>query len=42
MPDNPVTGKPFEYRVDDGVATLGDHDPLTGRPLEYTVRIRRP
>jgi hypothetical protein len=43
VPDNPVTGKPFEYRVEDGVATLGDHDPLLAdRPLEYTVRIRRP
>ena len=42
VPDNPVTGKPFEYRLVDGVATLADHDPLLAdRPLEYTVRIRR-
>ncbi len=42
VPDNPVTGKPFEYRVENGVATLEDHDPLLADwPLEYTVRIRR-
>ncbi len=43
VPDNPVTGRPFEYRVAAGTATLGDHDPLLAdHPLEYTVRIRRP
>ncbi len=42
VPDNPVTGRPFEYRLGNGTATLGDHDPLLAdRPLEYTVRIRR-
>jgi hypothetical protein len=41
VPDNPVTGRPFEWRVGDGVGTLGDHDALlAARPLEYTVRIR--
>ena len=43
VPDNPVTGRPFEWRVDDGVGTLGDHDALLAdRPLEYTVCVRRP
>jgi hypothetical protein len=43
VPDNPVTGRPFEYRLANGTATLGDHDPLLAdRPLEYTIRIRKP
>jgi hypothetical protein len=44
VPDNPVTGKPFEYHVDGQVATLGDHSRYTveaGQPLEFTIRIRR-
>ena len=43
VPDNPVTGRPFEYRLDNGTATLADHSPLLAdRPLEYTVRVRQP
>ena len=43
VPDNPVTGRPFEYRLENGVAALGDHSPpLADRPLEYTVRVRPP
>ena len=43
VPDNPVTGRPFEWHVERGVGTLGDHDPLLAdRPLEYTVHIRNP
>ncbi len=43
VPANPITGLPFEYRVEAGVATLGDHSPLMAdHPLEYTVRVRQP
>ncbi len=43
VPANPVTGLPFEYRVDGGMATLGDHSTLMAdHPLEYAVRVRRP
>jgi hypothetical protein len=38
-PDNPATGLPFEYRVENGVATLGDSQ--AERPLTYTIRIRK-
>src|SRR5262249_37623470 len=39
VPENPATGAPFEYRVENGVATLSD----TKFPpeLTYTVRIRK-
>lgn len=39
VPENPATGEPFEYRVDNGVATLSDS---TFEPrLHYTIRIRK-
>lgn len=39
IPENPATGEPFEYRVEDGVATLSDakFEPA----LTYTVKIRK-
>jgi hypothetical protein len=39
VPPNPVTGQPFEYRVENETATLSDAklDP----PLTYTVKIRK-
>jgi hypothetical protein len=39
VPTNPATGKPFEYRLADGVATLSDGEFLP--PLKYTVNIRQ-
>ena len=39
VPENPATGKPFEYRVDGDHAVLSDPDP--DGPLTYTIRIRR-
>jgi hypothetical protein len=39
VPTNPATGKPFEYRLADGVATLSDNEFLP--PLTYTVKIRQ-
>lgn len=39
VPLNPATGQPFEYRVDNGVATLSDSR-SEGR-LTYTIRIRK-
>ncbi len=43
VPANPITGKPFEYRVENGAGVLADHDPVAGDyPLEYTVRVRTP
>jgi hypothetical protein len=38
VPLNPATGKSFEYRLADGVATLSDDQFLP--PLTYTVKIR--
>ncbi len=38
-PDNPATGKPFEYHVENNVATLSD--PRPDGPLTYTIRIRK-
>jgi hypothetical protein len=37
--DNPLTGKPFDYRVDGENATLWDSE--ADFPLSYTVRIRK-
>jgi hypothetical protein len=39
VPMNPATGKPFEYRVADGVATLSDNE--FQPTLAYTVKIRQ-
>jgi hypothetical protein len=39
IPLNPATGEPFEYRVDNGTATLSDSK-SEGR-LTYTIRIRK-
>jgi hypothetical protein len=39
IPQNPATGKPFEYRVQDDVATLADT--ASEEPLTYTIRIRK-
>ena len=39
VPPNPATGEPFEYRVDNGTATLSDSK-SEGR-LTYTIRIRK-
>ena len=39
VPPNPVTGKPFEYRVENGTVTLSDSQTL--EPLTYTIRIRK-
>ena len=38
-PDNPMTGRPFDYRVEGATATLSD--PRTDDPLTYTITIRR-
>jgi hypothetical protein len=38
-PDNPATGRAFEYRVENGAAVLSD-DGLE-MPLRYTVKIRK-
>jgi hypothetical protein len=39
VPENPATGKPFEYRLENETATLADtqFDP----PLTYTIKIRK-
>jgi hypothetical protein len=39
VPKNPVTGKPFEYRVESATATLSDSQVL--EPLTYTIKIRK-
>ncbi len=40
IPLDPVTGKPFVYRVTDGVVTLTGGDPMTGTPSRvYTIRM---
>ena len=38
-PDNPVTGLPFDYSMDNGVVTISDSQ--TEQPLSYTIRIRK-
>jgi len=38
VPENPMTARPFDYRVENGAATLSDPDP--DAPLAYTIRIR--
>ena len=40
VPANPITGKPFEYRVDGETATLADS--TSEAPLTYTIRMRKP
>ena len=39
VPENPATGEPFEYRVENGIATISDSkfEPA----LTYTVKIRK-
>jgi hypothetical protein len=39
VPENPATGKPFEYRVENDVATLSDTK--SESPLTYTIKIRK-
>jgi hypothetical protein len=39
VPENPVTGKPFEYRFENDVATLSDTH--SDSPLTYTIKIRK-
>ncbi len=39
VPENPITGKPFDYYVDNGVATLADSQ--SQEPLTYTIKIRK-
>jgi hypothetical protein len=39
VPDNPVTGLPFDYGVDNDVATLSDSQSET--ILKYTIKIRK-
>jgi hypothetical protein len=39
-PDNPRTGKPFEYSLQGETATLSDSGP-ENHPLTYTIRIRK-
>jgi hypothetical protein len=38
VPENPATGRPFEYRVENGTATLADS--RSEEPLTYTVKLR--
>jgi hypothetical protein len=47
-PPNPITGRPFDYRVDgdtafvtDDGATIGNGEKIPAYPMEYTVRIRK-
>ena len=39
VPLNPMTGKPFEYAVTNGVATISDATP--GNQLKYSVKVRK-
>jgi hypothetical protein len=39
IPMNPATGKPFEYHVENGAATLADSQ--SEEALTYTIRIRK-
>jgi len=39
VPENPATGRPFEYRVENGTATLSDSQ--SEEALTYTVKIRK-
>ena len=44
LPADPFTGKPFEYRVKDGVATLHGEPPYKDAPPQnryYEVRVRK-
>jgi hypothetical protein len=38
--EDPVTAKPFDYRVDGGVATLSD-GVTGGHALKYTIRVQQ-
>jgi hypothetical protein len=39
VPENPATGKPFEYGVEGDVATLSDTK--SEASLTYTIKIRK-
>ena len=39
VPENPLTGQPFDYEVHDNTATLSD--PTPDAPLTYTINIRK-
>jgi len=39
VPQNPATGKPFDYRLENDTATLSDSQ--SADPLTYTVKIRK-
>jgi hypothetical protein len=39
IPQNPATGKPFHYELQDGLAVISDEWSLSA--LRYTVRIRK-
>jgi tetratricopeptide (TPR) repeat protein len=39
VPENPATGKPFEYRVENGIATLSDTE--SEWSLMYTIKLRK-
>jgi hypothetical protein len=39
VPQDPKTGKPFDYHVQGDVAILSDSQP--DAPLRYTIRIRK-
>ncbi|HEY7089455.1 MAG TPA: hypothetical protein VH518_15260 [Tepidisphaeraceae bacterium] len=41
VPVNPLTGKPFDYKVDNDIATATLSDPSSEAPLTYTIRIRK-
>jgi hypothetical protein len=38
-PDNPATGLPFDYSMDNGVVTISDSQ--SEQPLSYTINIRK-
>ena len=39
IPDNPLTGKSFDYRVEDGIAILSDPIPVRHRTAVWKVRL---
>jgi hypothetical protein len=39
VPENPLTGRPFEYRVDGDTATVADIE--SEATLKYTIKIRK-
>jgi hypothetical protein len=40
IPDDPITGKPFEYQLQDGTATI-TLTPLPGRPTKWEIKMER-